>query len=60
VLNIFDGMAQESLSESAELVDRIGGEEFEAGKRPLFGRVRWSLRQKLPQMSGDSVRGGLS
>jgi hypothetical protein len=32
VLDIFDGEAEESLSESAELFGGIGGEEFQAGR----------------------------
>ena len=59
VLNIFDGMAQESLSEAAEFFHRICGEKFEAGRDARFRRCG-GPRQKLPQMRGHGVSGGLS
>jgi hypothetical protein len=59
VLNIFDCLPQESLSEAAEFFHRICGEKFEAGWDARFRRCG-GLRQKLPQMRGYGVSGGLS
>src|SRR5580704_19089252 len=57
MLDVFDGVPEEALTQTPEFLHRVGGEELEAGQRsPLLMNSRRG-GQKLLQMAGHGARG---
>jgi len=60
MLNIFNGMTKEALTQSSKLFYRVRGEELEPRLGPSFLSSNLSCwGQEFLQVAGDGARGGV-